>query len=58
LKLDEFTVLREIAINGGRVVMLVLVGILISFFGIKIAFLVAAGATLFMTMLNTRVYVE
>lgn len=56
--IDEFTVLREIAINGGRVVMLVLVGVLISFFGIKIAFLVAAGATLFMTMLNKKVYVK
>lgn len=53
--IDEFTVLKEIALNGGRVVMLLLSIWLVSQFDLYITFLVAALATLLMTLLNRRV---
>lgn len=56
--IDEFTVLKEVSLNAGRVGMLIIIGILITLFGIKAAFLAAAFATLFMTMLNNRIEVE
>lgn len=52
--IDEFTVLKEIALNGGRAIMLVVVGVGIAFLGIKIAFVIGAIMTLLMTLLNRR----
>ncbi len=56
--IDEYTVLKEISINIGRAGMLIVAGVLIGIFGIKAAFIMAAFATLFMTMLNRKVSVE
>ncbi|MBI2617956.1 MFS transporter [Candidatus Kaiserbacteria bacterium] len=52
--IDEFTVLKEISINLGRVLILGIVGVTVFFFSIKFAFLIAAIASLFVTLLNNR----
>lgn len=49
---DEFTVLKEMALNIGRVLMLIVGGILAALFGIKVAFVLAALASLLMVLLN------
>ena len=48
---DEYTVLREISINIGCVLMGLLLIVLISFVGLKIAFLIAAGFSLLVNTL-------
>ncbi len=52
--IDEYTALKEMALNVGRVSMLVLVALLIIYFevNIRVAFLVAALVTLFMITLD------
>lgn len=49
---DEFTVLKEMAMNVGRIAMLIVGGVLAAFFGIKVAFILAAVASLLMVLLN------
>tara|TARA_B100000315_G_scaffold255878_1_gene300344 strand:- start:871 stop:1845 length:975 start_codon:yes stop_codon:yes gene_type:complete len=56
--IDEFTVLKEIALNCGRVLMLILILGLTAFFNIQVAFIVAAFATLLMTLLNRRIHIQ
>jgi hypothetical protein len=48
---DEYTVLREMAAMIGRVLMIVLVLILLSFVGLNFAFVLAAIATLLFSIL-------
>jgi len=56
---DEFTTLKEIALNIGRVIMLIIVAVLLYYFdNIRIVFIVAAGATLLMVMLNKQLGVK
>ncbi len=50
--IDEYTAIKEMALNVGRLVMLALVFVFVSAFGIKIAFILAAVVTLFMVVLN------
>lgn len=49
--IDEYTVLREVALNTGRVLMLVLCFILLGFIGLNWTFLLAAVASLFINIL-------
>lgn len=53
--IDEYTVLRTIALNLGRVFMLILAIPIIAFFGITATFIFAAIATLFMTVITKKV---
>ncbi len=56
---DEFTTLKEIALNIGRILMLLVVGALVFYFdNIRIVFIIAAGATLFMVMLNRQLDIK
>ena len=55
---DEFTVLKEMSLNIGKILMLVFVIIIVSFTTIKVTFIAAAVATLFMTILNRTVVVK
>jgi predicted MFS family arabinose efflux permease len=56
---DEFTALKELALNLGRVLMLIVVaGLLYQFGNIRAVFLLAAGATLLMVMLNKQLDVK
>lgn len=55
--IDEFTALKEIALNLGRVLMLIFVIIVVSFATIKVTFIAAAITTLFITILNRQVAV-
>jgi len=52
---DEYTALKEIALNIGRVLMLIFVIVVVSFTTIKVTFIAAAFATLLMTILNQKV---
>jgi len=53
--IDEFTTLKEMALNMGRALMLIVVCILFYYFeNIRVVFIIAAGATLVMTMLNKQ----
>ncbi len=53
--IDEFTTLKEMALNIGRALMLIAVCALFYYFeNIRIVFIIAAGATLLMTMLNKQ----
>jgi len=56
--IDEFTVLKEVAVNGGRAIMLILSIWIVAAFGITATFILAAGATLLMTLLNKDVFVQ
>jgi len=56
--IDEFTVLKEIAGNGGRAFMLLISIWLVAQFGLYATFLIAAIATLLMTLLNRKVSLE
>lgn len=49
--LDEYTVLREVALNVGRIVMLILCFLLLSFVGLIWTFIFAAIASLFINVL-------
>ncbi len=49
---DEYTAIKEMALNIGRLMMLGLVYILATTFGLKIAFILAAIFTLLMVVLN------
>ncbi|MAF59545.1 hypothetical protein CL631_01700 [bacterium] len=55
--IDEFTTLREMALGVGRVLILGLVVIFVSFGSIKIAFVAAAVAALLVTLLNRQIHV-
>jgi len=55
---DEFTVIHEIAISLGRVVMLLLVLLLIPFFSMQWTFLIAAMASLLMNFLTDEEAIE
>lgn len=50
--IDEYTAIKEMALNVGRLIMLALVWLLAASFGIKIAFILAALVTLLMIVLN------
>ena len=49
---DEYTVLRELALNIGRVLMMIITAILVYFFGITAAFVLAAIMSLFINILE------
>jgi len=49
---DEFTVLREIAINGGRVIMLGLVILIAAYFSLTWTFILAAIASIFLNLIK------
>ncbi|MCD5384442.1 MAG: hypothetical protein LRZ97_00830, partial [Candidatus Pacebacteria bacterium] len=54
--IDEFTTLKNMALDIGRVIMLSAVGMLVYFVGnIRIVFILAALATLVMVLLNNRI---
>lgn len=55
---DEYTALKEMALSVGRIVMLLLLAVLVAFFNLKIAFILAAIVALFMLVLNTKVKVQ
>ncbi len=56
---DEFTTLKEVALNMGRVIMLIVVAGLVYYFNnMRIVFIIAAGATLFMVTLNKQLGVK
>jgi YQGE family putative transporter len=52
---DEFTVLKEISLHFGRIFMLILIGVVVLYFNLKVAFILAAVASLFVTLLNRQV---
>lgn len=52
---DEFTVLKELSVNMGRGCMLLLIAVVILSFDIKVAFILAAFASLLVTLLNRQV---
>jgi len=53
--IDEFTTLKEMALNLGRALMLIMVCILFYYFeNIRVVFIIAAGATLIMSILNKQ----
>ncbi len=53
--IDEYTTLKEMAVNVGRIAMLLAVGVIMLYFhtNIRAAFLVAAVVTLFMILLDS-----
>lgn len=51
--IDEYTAFKEMALNVGRIVMLILGGFLALIFGIKVAFILAAFASLTMVLVNS-----
>ena len=51
---DEFTVLHEMAINFGRVLMVVLIIFISMFFAVQWTFALAAGAALLLNLLKTK----
>ena len=55
---DEFTVLKEVALNAGRGFIVLLSIWLATVFGITATFVFAALATLLMTFLNKDVYIQ
>ncbi len=52
--IDEYTTLKEMALNVGRLLMLFITFFLIEIFGIKVAFILAALLTLFMILLERQ----
>lgn len=52
--IDEYTVLRETAIMTGRIIMFIAAVAVIAFFSIKIVFVLAALATLLMTLISKK----
>ncbi len=57
--IDEFTTLKEMALNMGRVLMLIIACALFYYIeNIRIVFIIAAGATLMMTILNKQLSVK
>ena len=52
--IDEYSVLREIASTGGRVLMLIALSVLVAAFGLTIAFYLAALFALLMNALNKK----
>jgi MFS family permease len=50
---DEYTAFKEMALNIGRISMLILGGFLALIFGIKVAFILAAFASLTMVLVNS-----
>lgn len=57
--IDEFTTLKEMALNIGRVLMLIAVGVLLYTVGnIRLVFVLAAGATMAMVALNRQLSVR
>lgn len=56
--IDEYTVLRNIAVDAGRMVMLLIAIPIVFYFGITATFIFAAGATLLMTLLNRNIYLQ
>ncbi|OGG55048.1 hypothetical protein A3D62_02545 [Candidatus Kaiserbacteria bacterium RIFCSPHIGHO2_02_FULL_49_11] len=55
--IDEFTVLKEMAVNAGKTLILLVVGVVIFFYSLKVAFVIAAVASLFVTLLNKEMMV-
>ncbi|PIT91104.1 hypothetical protein COU17_02330 [Candidatus Kaiserbacteria bacterium CG10_big_fil_rev_8_21_14_0_10_49_17] len=55
---DEFTVLKEMSLNIGRILMLALIAFTVAVASIKIAFIAAALAALMVTVLNKRIHVS
>jgi len=55
---DEYTALKEMALSVGRVVMMLLIAVLLSFFTIKVAFVMAALVALFMLVLNSSTKIK
>jgi len=51
---DEYTVLKEMAINGARVPVLLLALLVVAFFDINVVFVLAALATLMTTLLSRK----
>ena len=49
---DEYTAFKEMALNIGRILMLIFAGFLAVLFGIKVAFILAAFASLTMVLIN------
>ena len=52
---DEFTVLKEISVGLGRSLMLTLVAVTVLYFDLKVAFILAAFASLLVTLINRQV---
>jgi MFS family permease len=50
---DEYTAFKEMALNVGRIVMLLFGGLLALFFGLNVAFILAAFASLTMVLVNS-----
>ena len=48
---DEYTVLREMSLNIGRVLMILVMFVLFNFFGLNYAFILAAVAALFINLI-------
>ena len=52
--IDEYTVMRDISLNIGRVLMSILIIILISLIGFPVAFILAAILSLFLNLLSKK----
>lgn len=52
---DEYTVLKEMALAVGRILMLLLIAALLTFFDLRVAFIIAAVVALVMIVLNHKV---
>ena len=55
---DEFTVLKEISVNIGKILMLVTIAVVVLFFNLKVAFVLAALASLLVTHLNRQAAIK
>ena len=56
--IDEYTALKEMALNVGRIVMLLVLSALVIAFSLKVAFILAAIVALFMLILNRKIHVR
>ncbi len=55
---DEYTALKEMSLAIGRIVMVLIIATLLSYFDIRVAFVLAATVALFMLVLNKKVQVR
>lgn len=55
---DEYTALKEMSLAIGRIVMLLLMSVLVAYFDMRVAFLIAATVALFMFIVNRPIRVK
>ncbi len=55
---DEFTVLKEVSVSVGKILMLLMIAVVVLFFSLKATFVLAALASLLVTHLNRQVAIK